>query len=300
MPDLGLANPGLANPRLANQRVAIVGLGLMGGSLAWVLHGKCRLLLGVDKDSATVAAALQSGIFSRVSTQASELLPEADLVILATPVAAIIQILSELPALHPSNAVIFDLGSTKAGILEEMNKLPERFDPVGGHPMCGKETSSFAEADPGIYRNARFALVPLARTTNSARMLVEQVVSAAGSLPLWLDAAAHDLWTACTSHLPYLVANSLAGVTPLEFAALVGSGFRDTTRLASANLEVMLDILLSNRINILSAGREYQQRFSSLLAALELQDRSLLADLLSQGADQRRRLLDQRDLSVVP
>ena len=290
----------MPDPGLAYQRVVIVGLGLMGGSLAWVLHGKCRLLLGVDKDAQTVAAALQSGIFSRVSTQASELLPEADLVILAAPVAAIIQILSELPSLHPSNAVVFDLGSTKAGILAEMDKLPERFDPVGGHPMCGKETSSFAEADPGIYRDARFALVPLARTTNSARILVEQVVSAAGSLPLWLDAASHDLWTACTSHLPYLVANSLAGVTPVEFAALVGSGFRDTTRLAGANLEMMLNILLSNRVNILVAGREFQERFNTILAALELQDRSQLADLLSQGADRRRRLMDQRDLSGVP
>jgi prephenate dehydrogenase len=116
---------------LAHCRVAVIGLGLMGGSLALALRGQCNSLLGVDVDPEIVALALKRGIVDKASTDLSTILPGADLVVLAAPVLAILNLLKGLPQAHPGRAVVLDLGSTKARILEAMNGLPERFDPIG-------------------------------------------------------------------------------------------------------------------------------------------------------------------------
>ena len=255
-------------PRLASSRVGILGLGLMGGSLALALRGRCAHLLGADPDPRVVRLAEEMKFLDQASTDPGEILPQTDLVVLAAPVGAIIHLIGELAALHPGRAVVLDIGSTKTQIAAAMEKLPERFDPIGGHPMCGKEKASLAHAEAGLFAGAVFALIPLERTSPRARSLAEQLVGAIGSLPVWLDALTHDRWVAATSHLPYLVANALALATPGEAAPLVGPGFRSTTRLAASFAPMMLDALSTNRENILQAlgcFRNELERMESLL-----------------------------------
>ncbi len=275
---------------LSNTRVAIWGLGLMGGSLALALNGKCDALYGVDPDPETIAQAAESGIFEAVSSSPNEVLSQANLIILAAPVCSILEQLRELPRLHPGRAVVLDLGSTKRQILEAMGDLPERFDPVGGHPMCGKEKSGWANAEVSLYSGATFALAALPRTTDRAKSLAEQVTQAVGAHPLWIEAEVHDSWVAATSHLPYLVACALTLATPEEAASLISSGYRSTSRVAATSPQVMLDILRTNADLILSALDDYQAKLLDLRLALESGDWERLAGRLSQAARQQKTL----------
>ncbi|MEW6505647.1 MAG: prephenate dehydrogenase [Chloroflexota bacterium] len=272
---------------LAHQTVAVVGLGLMGGSLALALRGHCATLLGVDHNPAVVEQAVRMGLADYLSTSPAEVLPQAGLIVLATPLSVILRLLDELPALHPGSAVVLDVGSTKSVVVAKMAGLPPRFDPLGGHPMCGKERSSLDEAEAALYRGAPFALTPLARTSQKARRLAEELVGALGARPVWLDAEDHDAMVAATSHLPYLTAAALAGITPPEVGALVGPGFRSTTRLAETPLSIMLDILRYNRAHILPALLRLQRQVAYLSRLLEGEDYPALAAELEQAARRR-------------
>ncbi len=285
------ASPQSERP-LAARTVAIVGLGLMGGSLALALRGQCARLLGIDRDSATLRRAAHLNLADALSAEAAALLPQADVVVLATPVRTILSLLAGLPRLHPGAAVVLDLGSTKAAIAAAMQALPERFDPLGGHPMCGKERSSLAEAEAGLYQGAPFAFTPLARTSPDARRVAQELAQAAGARPLWLDAGEHDRLTAATSHLPYLAANALAAVTPPDAAALVGPGFRSTTRVAGSPADIMLDILATNRANLLDGLARLRGRLEQMETLLKNQDWDGLSQALDEGAQQRQRLIE--------
>lgn len=270
--------------RLEECVVAVLGLGLMGGSLALALRGKCKTLLGIDPDPQVVALALECQAVDRAAVSPLDLLPEADLVILAAPVGAILSLLRALPDLHPGPAMVMDLGSTKVEIVRLMQSLPGRFDPMGGHPMSGKEKGSLANAEAGLFLEAPFALIPLERTTPGARRIAEQLVAAVGARPVWLDAETHDRWVAATSHLPYLLANTLAAVTPLDARPLVGPGLRSTTRLAPASLAMMIDILTTNRQNILDCLQDYRHALESVENSLMTGDLQALSAQLALGA----------------
>jgi len=271
-------------PPLEERVIAILGLGLMGGSLALALRGRCTGLIGIDPDPQAVDLALARGVVDQASVSPHKLLSQADLVILAAPVGAILSLLRALPDLHTGMAVVLDLGSTKSDILNAMKALPPRFDPLGGHPMCGKEKASLAFAEDGLYRDAPFVLTPLERTTPHARSLAEQLVQAVGARSLWIDAETHDRWVAATSHLPYLLANTLAAITPLEAGPLVGPGFRSTTRLAPASLTMMVDILTTNRENILESVQRFRQTLHTIELSLKAGDMETLRIQLAQGA----------------
>ena len=228
---------------LNSSRVAIVGLGLMGGSLALALRDRCQTLLGIDPNPETLSLARRRNIVDQLAPGPTLLLPQADVIILAAPVGAIIEIIGDLPSLHHGSPVVIDLGSSKSEICQAFNTLPARFDPLGGHPMCGKETSSLVNAEETLFQGAVFAFTPLSRTSPRARAIAEELSRTIGSRPLWIDPKTHDQWTAATSHLPYLLASALSLATPSEATPLVGPGFRSTSRLAATTPSMMEDVL---------------------------------------------------------
>ena len=276
------------DPAFFAGRVAILGLGLIGGSLAMALKGKCAALLGIDLDPQTVELARQQHIVDLAAVEPAALLPQADVIVLAAPVNAIISLLQELPLLHHGSPIVIDLGSTKVKIMETMQLLPERFDPLGGHPMCGKEVSGLANADARLFQGAPLAFTALPRTTAHARQFGEWLAASIGACPLWIDAETHDRWVAATSHLPYLVANTLAYVTPAETAPLAGPGFRSTTRLAVTPPSLMMDVLMTNQAAVLDSLHSFMvhlERVERLLAQGEF---DVLQDLLGEGAQHKQ------------
>jgi prephenate dehydrogenase len=275
---------------LAETRVAVVGLGLMGGSLALALRGKVATLVGYDPDPQVVSLANQQEIVDLASSDLGEVLPGSDLVVLAAPVLAILDLLNHLGSLHPGPAVVLDLGSTKTQVAKGMASLPERFDPLGGHPMCGKEKASLVNADKGMFRGAVFALTPLPRTSLRAKKLVKELVKGIGSQELWLDPDSHDRWVAATSHLPYLLAHALTLATPLDAAPLVGPGFLSASRLAGSYTPMMLDVLQTNRQNILEALRIFRSSLDEIELCLRREDFEALEDTLWKSTHQHEAL----------
>lgn len=268
---------------LARSKIAIVGLGLMGGSLALALKGKCAVLYGIDPHRAMLELALSQQIVDYASSDPARALSEVDLAILAAPVPAILTLLDQLPSLTSNRCMVLDLGSTKRLICEAMSHLPENFDPIGGHPMCGREKLSLANAERTLYHAAPFLLTPLERTTPRALSAAKQIVEAIGAKATILDAAEHDRILASTSHLPFLVSCALTLSTPQDAASFVGTGFKSTSRLAGTPSSMMLGVLQTNRENILNALHGMQSQLAEIETALSLNDFFKLECVLNEA-----------------
>ena len=253
----------------------------------------CREVVGVARRAETVQEAMERGVVHRATTSLTEGVAHADIIVLATPVRTILRQLRRLAAMPLPPCLLLDLGSTKKEIVAAMESLPPQVQPVGAHPMCGKERAGLAAAEPTLYQGAPWVLVPLPRTSAAALTLARELVTAVGAHPLLLDAERHDRLVAAISHLPYALAVALV-LTATEVGGqdelvweLAASGFRDTSRLAASDVTMMLDILLTNRLAIgdmLSRVSAQLQRLADLLAA---GDEAGLRTLLTTTRDRR-------------
>jgi len=283
--------------RLQDSTIAIIGLGLMGGSLAMRLKGHCARLIGFDSHPATLELALSKGIIDHAESFSPLPMGEglgvrADLLILATPVPSILNIIEQLPSLISSPCIVMDLGSTKKDIMQAMNNLPSRFDPLGGHPICGKEKLGLENADSNLYQNAPFIITPLKRTTQRAHNAAQQITSAIGARLIEMTAEDHDRILASTSHLPFLISSSLARCTPSEFSSLIGPGFRSMSRLAGTPSHMMMGILKSNRENVLNSINNFRNSLYEIESALQNENYSELENILNQSQSAYHALVD--------
>lgn len=275
------------------KRIAIVGLGLIGGSWALALEktGCTALRIGFDAPG-VLQKATESGAIHEAATGADEAVRDADLVILATPVGKILELLAQVKAAAPPRALITDVGSTKQRIVQRAKELPAGgalF--LGGHPMAGKEHSGFEHADSELFRNACYAVVPLSETAmeDARAKAFVSLIESLGAQPCVMDAASHDVAMAFLSHLPQLLSTGLAGMVaeragqgglPLQLA---GSGFRDLTRLAESPYSMWRDICLTNIENIQAALDAMIQKLDTIKTHLSTRE-------LEKEFDQARRL----------
>ena len=267
---------------LRSLRVGIIGLGLMGGSLALALRGRVAELVAIERQPNTRQLALREGIVSAAVEELSAVFPPVDLLVLATPVRAIIDTLGHLPVLLPSGCAVLDLGSTKSEVVATMDALPEPFAAIGGHPMCGKETSGLTSAAADLYCDQTFFLCRSRRTTTALEATVLALVDALGARPVFVDAATHDTAVATTSHLPALLSAALMRVASEEdLWAASASGFRDTSRLAGSDPRMMLDILLTNRNAVLATLAGYASELAAVRQAIEQADEAALIEWLA-------------------
>jgi prephenate dehydrogenase len=285
---------------LTDQRVCIVGLGLMGGSLALALAGQVARLAAVDSDPAACQLALERGIVEEASGDLS-LVSGADLVILAAPVRAAIRLIGTLGPLLKSGALLIDVCSVKRPLVAAMNALPSTVSAVAGHPMCGKEVSGLIHAESSLYHGARFVLCRTDRTTPAALEMAQRLVGALGAEALLMEADHHDRVASLISHLPYLLSAALA-LAAGEHAdgdsaiwELAASGFRDTSRLAGSDPAMMADILLTNQDAIHHALSGAQDALDRLRAAIQGDDPAVLMSLLSEAQRFRREWENTRD-----
>ena len=277
--------------KLSEANVAIIGLGLMGGSMAMALRGRCGRLSGLDIDADVRALARRMGVVDNVSDDPQVVLADADLVILACPVPAILSWLERLPELIHKPCVVLDLGSSKRTILAAMQTLPLNFDPIGAHPICGKETLSLRSAERGLFNDELFVVTPLQRSGLNANQAVQQLVDALEARMLVEDAAQHDAALAATSHLPYLISSALALATAPETGRFVGPGFRSTARLAGTPASMMLGVLETNRDQVLARLKDFQAALGQLEQALERDDLPALQNLLDSAQSRYQTLL---------
>jgi prephenate dehydrogenase len=279
------------------QSVCIVGLGLMGGSLALAIRqapGPQPRILAVARRREVLQAARSAGAIDEGTTDLAEGVAQADTVVLATPERTILRLLPEVGGCARPGSLVLDLGSSKSQICAAMAELPAALEPVGGHPMCGRELAGFAAADASLYRDRPFVLCPLSRTAVEALARARRLAEAIGARPIILDPAVHDRAVAGISHLPYAAAAALvscvaAADDPVAWS-LASSGFRDTSRLASSDVEMMLDILLTNRDAVVDWLTRYAFQLDALASALAGGDEVRLRELLAAAQHTRAHL----------
>jgi prephenate dehydrogenase len=273
--------------QLQDCQVTIIGLGLMGGSLAGALRGHCRAVIGVARREETIGIALSRSLIDWGTTDTARAVRGAHVVVLATPVRIIAQQVAEIGPLLPEGCLLMDLGSTKAQIVAEMARLPGHVQPLGGHPMWGKEVSGIETAEPALYRGCTFILTPLPRTSVAALALGRELVEATGAHPLLLEAERQDFLVGTMSHLPYLLACALVATADATTSAdpaawqIVAGGFRDTSRVAGSEVTMMLDILMTNREEVLKAAATFQAQLGALAALVDAGDEDGLQAALS-------------------
>lgn len=276
-------SPTAENP-LANLNIGIVGLGLMGGSLAMALRGFVAGLLAVERRADSRQAALRDGIVDVAVESLTPATPPVDLLVLATPVRAILDTLEHLPTLRPGGCAVLDLGSTKRDIVAAMDILPDGFEAIGGHPMCGKESAGLISANADLFAGQPFVLCPGQRTTPAIQATALALIETIGARPMLFDAARHDAIVAAVSHLPTLLSSTLMHTVGDEQQwAISASGFRDVSRLAGTDPRMMLDILMTNRRAILDVLAAYEGELRFVREALAREDEESLIEWLAAG-----------------
>jgi prephenate dehydrogenase len=238
------------------RRLAVIGLGLIGGSLARALRaaGVVGNIAGYDSDAEQRKQALALGVVDTVATSAAEAVRGADVVAIAVPVLATAEALRACqPALTPT-MIITDVGSTKQSVLaavaEVFGELPPRF--VAGHPIAGTEKSGVANAQTHLFRDHRVILTPHPRQDAAAQNLVARLWQAAGARVVSMEPERHDAIFAATSHLPHVLAYAFVDMLARLHGAEAdvfpnaGGGFRDLTRIASSSPRMWHDVVRAN------------------------------------------------------
>ena len=253
-------------------------------------------MIGVARRAETISQALGLGAIDEGHTDLARGVADADVVVLSVPVRAIIDMIPQVSRLLRPGCLLTDVGSTKRLIMKAMAKLPKHVQVLGGHPMCGKETSGIGVAEATLFRNATYVFTPLPRTSQASVELGCQLARAISARPLVLDPDRHDRLVATISHLPYLLASSLVatacdiGDTDAQVWDLAASGFRDTSRVAASDVKMMLDILITNREAIEEMVGLARANLNAFLDMVLTENESALRNELELVQQQRARM----------
>ncbi len=262
----------------------------MGASLALAVRDHYARITAVTRRQETADEALKRKIVDAATTDFEAGVRDADLIVLAAPVRTILSQLESLRVFEHLSVCVTDLGSTKTGIVNAMNALPETFRAVGSHPMCGKEVTGLDAADATLYQNKTWVLTRTHRTDDASFVAVKALAEAAGASTIELEAQRHDHLVSLISHLPYAVSTALmqtvdaASMNDDVVYRVAASGFRDTTRIAASDVSMMLDILMNNADAVLGSVRDFQFTLDQFAAMLERRDEAGLRAYLEGGS----------------
>jgi prephenate dehydrogenase len=237
------------------KRLCIIGVGLIGGSLARALRaaGYCGEVIGAGRNPVHLRQAVELGVIDRFETDPGQAVAGADVVLVAVPLGAMEGVFRAIRGHLTADTVLTDAGSAKGSVIEAarraFGRVPDYFVP--GHPIAGTENSGVAASVPELYRNRRVILTPLENTDPAAALRVRAMWEAAGAHVSEMEPAHHDAVLAATSHLPHVLAftlvDSLARLGDREeIFAYAAGGFRDFTRIASSDPVMWRDICLAN------------------------------------------------------
>ena len=288
-------------------KVAIIGTGLIGTSLAMALkQSELRgiELVGADYDRTARSGAEKKGAFLRIESRMRPVVQDADMVILATPIMAMRDLMETMAGDLKEGCLVTDVGSSKKVVMEWAEQyLPKSVDFVGGHPMAGKETAGPSAADANLFRGKAYCVVAGPGAQQQAVSEVTTLAEAIGARPFFIGVDEHDSFVAAASHLPFLVSVALMGCTSKsinweDIAQLASTGYQDITRLASGDAVMHRDICLTNGEPIVAwidaFIRELYEMRKLLVgeeAAKDATHEEEIRDMFQQASDARARLL---------
>ena len=255
--------------------VAIVGVGLIGGSVGLALRarGLARRVIGIGRDEARLDQARRLGAIDEGTTDIAHGADGADIAVVCTPVDRVAEDVRRLAEFGRDDLLITDAGSTKARIVEAVERHPSartRF--VGAHPIAGSERQGADYARADLFRDRPCVLTPTPRTPGERLERARQFWTSLGMKVTLLDPIEHDQALALTSHLPHAVAAALGAVVPVELLGLAGGAYRDVTRVAAADASLWTAIFRDNRRAMLDALAMYRDRIDALNFALMADD----------------------------
>lgn len=283
------------------KQLTIIGVGLIGGSLARALNraGAVGEIVGSGRDAAHLQRALALGVIDRVETDMAAAVRGADVVVVAAPVGAMEAIFSIIAPSLSEDTVLTDAGSTKASVVEAAQKvfgeLPPNFVP--GHPIAGTEKSGVEASFAELYDGCRVILTPTENSASSAVERVSDMWQQAGAEVVELSVLHHDEILAATSHLPHLLAFSLVDTLAtmddkqeiFEFAA---GGFRDFTRIASSDPKMWHDICVHNGPALLKMLERFEADLDKLRQAIANNDSDYLLNVFTKAKSARDQFCD--------
>ena len=273
------------------KKVAIIGVGLIGGSIGLAIRKRdlAREVVGVFRREATLKKALKCKAVDKATMFIEGGVNGADLIIVASPVHSIPKIIKMAAKYAKKGASITDAGSTKTWIVDSVEKSLKsgRIHFVGSHPMAGSEHAGVEYARADLFEGAPCIVTKTAATDRTSLNRVIKFWSSLGAIVKVMSPAAHDRSVSLISHLPHIVAFGLAGSVPLKELQYAAEGFKDTTRVASSDPELWADIFLTNRREILKAGRFFEGYYKGILKAISKGDRLKVVNFLKRAKSKR-------------
>ena len=278
------------------KRLCIIGTGLIGGSLARGLRaaGLVKTVIGCARNEENLKKAVELGVIDEFDTNAATAVSDADVIVLAVPVGAMAAVFAEIKDQIKPGAVITDVGSTKASVVDAARsafaELPAGFVP--GHPIAGTEQSGVEASFAELFNNRRVILTPLDSSSADAVKVVSDMWSACGAEVIELSVEHHDEVLAATSHLPHVLAYALVDTLARmhehqEIFNFAAGGFKDFTRIASSDPGMWHDICLANRDALLVMLRRFGDDLQKLTDAIERSDSDYLKETFERAKQAR-------------
>jgi arogenate dehydrogenase (NADP+) len=277
-------------------KIGIVGLGLIGASLAGDLRQLGHMVVGTSRQVATCKLAISRGLVDEAGTEL-DILAEMEAIIICTPIAHIVPTVTQLASLIKPGTLVTDAGSVKGSIVAAATQIWPHF--VGGHPMAGKAESGIEAAELGMFQGQPYVITPIKGTVKSSIEQLANLVNALGARLYYATPEEHDQAVAWISHLPVMISGSLisacvANNDPLGLRLaqnLASSGFKDTSRVGGGNPELGLMMAKYNRAEVLRVLAGYQQDLAETVRAIELEDWAGLQLKLEQNQATRTNFL---------
>ena len=270
-------------------KVVIIGTGLIGGSLGLDLKKEHLVgrITGLSRKKKNAQLSKHIGAIDCAATSL-EVTQDADLVILATPIEAIIDTGLKISKIIKPDCVVIDVGSSKENIVTKLSRVIPNF--VGCHPLAGSEKRGVENFQAGIFNGSICIVTPVTKTNKNALKKVRLLWKSLGSQVIILSPGKHDRVLASTSHLPHGIAFVLMNSIPDEFLNLSSGGLKDSTRIAASDPDLWSQIFLSNRSNLLAAITSFQTELEALKLALKNKDKKLLIKILKLAKEKRKKL----------
>lgn len=274
------------------KRLCIIGVGLIGGSLAQALKqaNAVEKIIGAGRHEASLQKALEMGFIDHFETDLSLAVTDTDLVIVAVPLGAMFRVFTAIADHLPPECVLTDVGSAKGSVVGDVRRvfghIPSAFVP--GHPIAGTEKSGVEASFPELFRNRLVILTPLVETEARAHALVRWMWEATGAEVVDMGVRHHDEVLAATSHLPHMLAYALVDTLArlddrAEIFRYAAGGFRDFTRIASSDPQMWHDICLSNRDHLLIVAEQFVRDLNQLIEAIKRGDSEAIMDIFQRA-----------------
>lgn len=281
-------------------RIGVIGLGLIGGSLAKAFKLKANAeVVAFNRSEKSLVEAFNDNIISDYSTTDLSIFKECDYIFICTPVDKITSYVERLIPYIKKGCIITDGGSTKGSICESMEKYKDIYF-IGGHPMAGSEKTSYSAASEYLFENAFYVLAPLSNVPSEVVENFSKIVKKTGAIPVILNPKYHDYAVAAISHIPHIVASSLVNMVKNidceegYMHSLAAGGFKDITRIASGSPEVWKSICKENKADILKVIGHFKNAIDEFENALLNDDDKHIYNFLESAREYRNSFSDRK------